>query len=65
MAAAFKYLNSQLDSLEDTYSMALLAYAYALAGMEEFDQVYEKLQESAINSGKKIVKNLKIYWTSL
>ncbi|PIK61577.1 putative pregnancy zone protein, partial [Apostichopus japonicus] len=50
VAAAFKYLNSQLDSLEDTYSMALLAYAYALAGMEEFDQVYEKLQESAINS---------------
>lgn len=53
VAAALAYIDSQLDTLEDTYSMALLAYAYALAGSDRFDDVYKKLQELAVESGRR------------
>ncbi|KAJ8029030.1 Murinoglobulin-1 [Holothuria leucospilota] len=46
--SAFRYINSQLDSLRDTYSAALLAYAYALADMNEFYNVYEMLEDMAV-----------------
>ena len=47
-ARAVSYLEKQLDSINDPYTMAIVAYALELGGSVQADKAYDKLMSMAI-----------------